>query len=243
MRLRSSKIQRKLRLNSTLVSRHESVIVRAMRLRWLSSLVLLVPLLVAEAASRKDNDLVDLRSVIPGAIFDIRYATTNNFLGQRIYTAPGCFLRRSTAEKLKAVQMELERSGLRLKIFDAYRPLSAQRQLWKLKPDSRYVANPARGSRHNRGAAVDVTLARKDGTELPMGTGYDDFTEQAHRDFGDLPRAVIENRQRLEAIMVKHGFVPLRTEWWHFDDAGWERSELLDVSFEELQKESSALAK
>jgi len=178
----------------------------------------------------RTTSLVDLEQTIPGLVLDIRYATTNNFTGQQLYPAARCFLHRTPAKKLRAVQTDLARQGLGLKIFDGYRPLSVQRQMWAVFPQPGYVADPKKGSRHNRGAAVDVTLIRlADGTELVMPTPYDDFTESAHRNFMDLHGEAIRNRQLLEQVMTRHGFVGLPTEWWHFDDRDWKNYPLLDV--------------
>ena len=179
-------------------------------------------------------DIVDVEKEIPGIRLEIRYATTNNFTKQAVYPVAKCYLRRTSAEKLKAVQKELSTQGLRLKIYDGYRPLSVQKKFWALVPDDRYVANPAKGSRHNRGAAVDLTIIRKDGTELQMPTPYDDFTEKAHRDYKDLPLEAIKNRQLLEDVMTKHGFVGISTEWWHFDDVDWKNYDIMDVDFDKL---------
>jgi D-alanyl-D-alanine dipeptidase len=120
--------------------------------------------------------------------------------------------------------------GCGLKIFDGFRPLSVQKKMWEVFPHPGYVADPKKGSRHNRGAAVDVTLIRlADGAELPMPTPYDDFTTKAHRNFNELPAEAILNRALLERVMAKHGFIGLPTEWWHFDDNDWERYPILDV--------------
>jgi D-alanyl-D-alanine dipeptidase len=214
---------------------------RGIRLhRFLLAAVFLGTVLLRGAPVLDDGDLVDVRTVHPGIRLDIRYATTNNFTGQKIYAVANCFLRRGTAGKLGAVQRGLERDGLGLKVFDGYRPLSAQRVLWKRMPDSRYVANPDKGSRHNRGTAVDVTLVDRNGVELPMPTAYDDFTPKARRDFTELPPAVMANRARLERIMVKHGFIPLSTEWWHFDDADWEKYGILDIDTARLSSPGEA---
>jgi D-alanyl-D-alanine dipeptidase len=176
------------------------------------------------------SHLVDLEKKIPGIVLDIRYATTNNFTGQQLYPQARCFLHREPARKLLAVQKDLNRQGLGLKIFDGYRPLSVQRKMWEVFPQPGYVADPRKGSRHNRGAAVDVTLIRlADGSELPMPTPYDDFTERAHRNYNDLPEAILSNRQLLEDVMLRNGFVGLPTEWWHFDDTNWKQFPLLDV--------------
>jgi D-alanyl-D-alanine dipeptidase len=167
--------------------------------------------------------LVDVHRLNPRIVLDIRYATTNNFTHRKVYRRAECFLQPETARKLDAVQKELEQQGLGLKVFDCYRPLAAQKKFWALVPDERYVANPAKGSRHNRGAAVDLTLVRAGGAEIPMPTGYDDFTTRAHRDFQDLPPDALANRALLEGVMARHGFLPLPTEWWHFDDTEWQR--------------------
>jgi D-alanyl-D-alanine dipeptidase len=173
--------------------------------------------------SQASAALVDAKRAVPGLRLDIRYATANNFTKQKLYDDASCRLQPATAQKLARAQQELETQKLGLKVFDCYRPLAVQRKLWDLVPDERYVADPAKGSRHNRGAAVDVTLVRKDGTELAMPTGYDDFTERAHRNYARLPATVAANRELLERVMVKHGFVGLPTEWWHFDDVDWEK--------------------
>jgi D-alanyl-D-alanine dipeptidase len=183
------------------------------------------------ATTQRPEDLVDVQKAVPGIVLDIRYATTNNFTGQKLYPFAGCYLRRAAAEKLAVAQAELKPLGYGLKIYDGYRPLSVQRKMWEVFPQPGYVADPKKGSRHNRGAAVDVTLIRlSDGTELPMPTPYDDFTERAHRSYMDLPAEVIQNRELLERVLTKHGFVGLPTEWWHFDDREWRNYPLLDIT-------------
>lgn len=167
------------------------------------------------------STIVNVQSVNPHIVLDIRYATTNNFTGKKVYDSANCLLRASTARKLSDAQHELEQSGLGLKVYDCYRPLAVQRKFWSLVPDERYVANPAKGSRHNRGAAVDLTLVDRNGQELPMPTPFDDFTDKAHRDYTQLPPEALKNRALLEQVMTRHGFVGLPTEWWHFDDADW----------------------
>lgn len=175
--------------------------------------------------------LVDIRSINPRIALDIRYATTNNFVKQKLYPQARCILRASVAQQLSQVQTDLETRGLGLKVYDCYRPLSIQRRLWEILPDDRYVANPANGSRHNRGAAVDVTLVDRTGKELPMPTGFDDFTERASLDYNNLPAQVLRNRQLLQDAMTRAGFIPLSTEWWHFDGRGWQNFSVRDVPF------------
>jgi len=198
---------------------------------FLAISVIIWAIIVAGCATPKRSaDLVEVQKVIPGVVLDIRYATTNNFTGQQLYPFSKCYLRRASAEKLRAAQAELATMGYGLKIFDGYRPLSVQWKMWEVYPHAGYVADPRKGSRHNRGAAVDVTLIRiSDGTELPMPTPYDDFTEKAHRNFKELPEEVIRNRELLEAVLKKNGFVGLHTEWWHFDDKDWRNYPILDV--------------
>jgi len=173
--------------------------------------------------------LVDVATVAPGIRLDIRYATAKNFTGRALYPAARCLLRPGVAERLARAQEAAAAQGLGLKVFDCYRPLSVQRAMWTLVPDERYVADPAKGSRHNRGAAVDLTLVDASGKELPMPTGFDDFSTRAHRDYDDLPPNVIANRAQLERLMQDAGCSGLPTEWWHFDADGWERYDVLDV--------------
>ncbi len=189
------------------------------------------------AAASKTTDaaqLVDIGSINARIRLDLRYATANNFMHQKLYNQSRCLLRSSVAAQLAQVQTELEASGLRLKVYDCYRPLSVQKLMWKLVPDDRYVANPAQGSRHNRGSAVDLTLVDRAGKELIMPTEFDDFTDRAARDYSGASAEAKQNRQRLEDVMQKHGFTPLLTEWWHFDAVQWAQFPLLDVPLENV---------
>jgi len=201
----------------------------------LSSL-LLGSILVFASSGCRTARLVDVEKVVPGIVLDIRYATTNNFTGQQLYPIAKCVLREKTAAKLGEVQIELAGMGLGLKLFDGYRPLSVQRKMWAIFPNQDYVADPKKGSRHNRGAAVDLTLIRlPDGVELLMPTHYDEFTPKAHRDYMKLDAEAIRNRELLEQVMSRHGFVGLPTEWWHFDDTDWKRYRILDVDYSEVR--------
>lgn len=181
------------------------------------------------------DPFVDIQALEPTIRVELRYATANNFMHRPVYPSIArCYLRLPVAEQLRAVQRELRSQGLGLKLFDCYRPRPVQRLLWAVVPDERYVANPAKGSRHSSGAAVDLTLVDGRGSELPMPTPYDDFTERAHRSYQRLPAAALANRERLAAAMVRHGFVPLPTEWWHFDSADSDRHAPADIDFAEL---------
>jgi len=180
------------------------------------------------------EELVDLRKVSPRISLDIVYATDKNFLKKAVYPAPKCYLLKKTAERLHRVQLSMEKRGLSLKVFDAYRPLSIQKIFWSFLPDPRYIADPALGSKHNRGAAVDLTLIDSEGNELLMPTLFDDFTEKAHLDYQGGPKAALENRELLIEAMCAQGFLPIDTEWWHFDDPDWQSYPVLDIPFEEL---------
>ena len=185
-------------------------------------------------ASGRTPDIVDVKKVIPNIIIDMKYATEDNFTKKRLYDSNTCFLRRSTAIKLDAVQKELEGMNLGLKAWDCYRPLAVQRDLWAILPDERYVANPKTGSRHNRACSVDVTIVNSEGKELQMPTGFDDFSPRAHHHYQDLPDQAIRNRELLKGLMEKAGFIPLPEEWWHYDDNNWVEFDILDVPFKDL---------
>ncbi len=180
-----------------------------------------------------DKRLVDLGTL--GFLLDIRYATENNFMKRQLYPVAKAYLRAPAASALANVQRELAARGLGIKVFDAYRPYRVTVAMWEPIKNPDYVADPAKGSRHNRGAAVDLTLVDlKTGAELPMPTPYDDFTSRAAHAFTDLPADVLANRALLRDVMTRHGFEPLPSEWWHYDFRGWERFELMDVPLEEI---------
>src|SRR6056297_445382 len=153
-----------------------------------------------------------------GILLDLRYATSDNFTGHLIYDCGRCFLRPDAASALKAISKELKLKGYDLKLFDCYRPLAVQWELWEEVPDPNYVADPRKGSMHNRGQAIDVTLVnRKTGKELNMGTDFDFFGPKAyHTSTPELPDEIQENRSILKETMIKYGFYPIRTEWWHY---------------------------
>jgi D-alanyl-D-alanine dipeptidase len=177
------------------------------------------------------SELVDIQSVNPSIVIDMRYATENNFTGHKVYSAAVCYALPMVAEKLSRIQTQLENQGLGLKVYDCFRPKSAQKKFWELVPDERYVANPAKGSRHTRGTTVDLTLVDKAGKELEMPSAFDDFSEKAHRNYMECSKEAIQNRELLERMMVNEGFEPLPTEWWHFDLIGWRSHHELDLEF------------
>ena len=190
---------------------------------------------MAESKTPEWARLVDIKTVNPEIILDIRYATTNNFLNQKLYPVAKCALRKEVAEKLSQVQADLKIIGLGLKVYDCYRPLSVTKKMWEVLPDSRYVANPEKGSRHNRGAAVDVTLVDLNtGKELEMPTEFDDFSEKAWRNYSGNKLEVQRNSELLAEKMKKYGFEALLTEWWHFDATGWQKFAILDVPLDRI---------
>lgn len=181
------------------------------------------------------TELVELVDVIPDILLDIRYATENNFTGEVVYPVARCFLVRDAALALRDAQADLRPLGYRLKVFDGYRPLSVQWRFWEILPDPQYVADPRIGSRHNRGYAVDLTLVDLDGNEVAMPTEFDDFTERAHRDSLAASAEAIGHREILETVMVRRGFIPFPTEWWHFDYRGYEDKPNLDIPLDAVK--------
>lgn len=166
-----------------------------------------------------DEDFVKVKAYIPDIVVDLRYSTENNFTNQKIYDFTDVWLRYGTVKKLILVQEELKQSGLYLKIWDGFRPPSAQFKLWDVCPDPTYVSNPNNGfSSHSRGNTVDITLVNADGAELVMPTGFDDFSKLADRDYSDCNEEAANNAMLLEQIMKKYGFRPYSGEWWHFTD-------------------------
>jgi D-alanyl-D-alanine dipeptidase len=182
------------------------------------------------------HNLVNIHRINERIRLDIRYATKDNFIKEVIYTHACCFVHRDIADRLDRIQKELEAEGLGLKIFDGYRPMAAAQKMWDLVKDPRFVSPPDKGPRHSRGTAVDVTLVDEKGEELAMPTLFDEFSERAYADYDELPREIIENRDLLQEVMVKHGFKIYPYEWWHFDLQGYEAYPVIDTDFETLLK-------
>jgi D-alanyl-D-alanine dipeptidase len=180
---------------------------------------------------------VDLATIDPALRFDIRYATARNFLGRPVYAEARAFLRPEIALALKGANASLEAQGLGLLVFDAYRPLSVTRTFWAEVPKDkrRFVANPARGSMHNRGCAVDVSLYdRSTGREVEMPSAYDEMTARAAPGYDGGPREARARRDLLRSALEARGFRVNRGEWWHFDHESCPRYDVLDLTFEEL---------
>ncbi len=180
--------------------------------------------------AQTDTSLVLLTSLDSTIITDVKYATENNFTKKVLYPAAKVYLRSEAAKQLVKVNEFLKKTfKLRIKVYDGYRPLSVQKLMWGILPDENYVADPAKGSRHNRGCAVDLTLIDENGLELDMGTPYDDFTEKARPDYPGIDERAKANRKILNLAMVQFGFKQMETEWWHFDFHGWENYSILDI--------------
>lgn len=179
--------------------------------------------------------LVEIQRLIPDITLDVRYATTNNFLGKVFYPQAKSFARLPVVRALQRVQAELRAQGLGLKIYDGYRPYAVTVQFYESYPDSTYVASPWTGSKHNRGCALDLTLVQlKSGKELKMPTPYDTTKETSWADAPVKNKKALRNRELLKAVMTKQGFTVEPSEWWHYNFVGWQNYELMDMSFEVL---------
>ena len=184
-------------------------------------------------------DLVELVTLDPTIKLDVRYATTNDFLGTPVYTQARAFLQRPAAEALVRANHELKALGFGLIIHDGYRPWYVTKIFWDATPDDKkiFVANPQEGSKHNRGCAVDLSLYDlKTGLEVAMPSGYDEMSERAYADY---PGGTDEERARralLKQAMEKQGFAVIPKEWWHFDYKDWKQYPILNVKFEDLGK-------
>lgn len=162
----------------------------------------------------------DIHLLDESIVLDMRYATENNFVEEKMYECGRCFLRPEVAQKVVKVHRRLQTRGLGLKMFDCFRPRPIQWKLWEKVPDKRYVSDPRKGSMHNRGAAVDLTIIDENGEQLDMGTTYDFFGPEAWSTYQDLPDTVLANRQLLKSLLEAEGFAGIRTEWWHFSYPG-----------------------
>lgn len=174
--------------------------------------------LTASAYSQSDSSFVAVTSSENKLLFDLKYATSDNFLKAAVYDCRTCFLREEAAVALKkAATKAWKKYKLRLKLFDCYRPLAVQKRMFALVPNPEYVADPKKGSIHNRGAAVDLTLIDENGIELDMGTSFDHFGPEAAHAYENLTEIQKSNRKKLLSIMRSAGFKPLPSEWWHYN--------------------------
>ena len=192
-----------------------------------------------EAGPLRRPDLVEIVRLDPTIHLDIRYSTKNNFLGRRVYKQARAFLQRPAAEALARVSAALKGQGYGLVVFDGYRPWSVTKLFWDSTPEAlrEFVADPAKGSRHNRGCAVDLTMYDlKTGRPVRMPSEYDEFTERAHIDYECATPEARRLRDILRAAMEAEGFSVYKPEWWHYDYQDWQQYPILDVSFKEIAR-------
>jgi len=164
-----------------------------------------------------DTTFVNLKDYSKDFIYDMKYATEDNFLKAKVYDCAECVLRYKTVQALVAANKVFMKNGYKIKIYDCYRPLSIQKKMWEIVSNPEYVADPKKGSIHNRGGAVDISLVNADGIELEMGTKFDFFGIQAGHNYKKLPVPVIANRKYLKSVMIKNGFNSFDSEWWHYN--------------------------
>lgn len=183
-----------------------------------------------------NKELINLEKTIPGITLDIKYATPDNFTKQIIYKEPKAYARKPVAEALKKANLEFLQLGYSIKIFDAYRPYAATVKFFEIVGDTRYVASPKTGSRHNKGCAIDLTLVdQKTKRELPMPTEYDSFRKEAWAEALVSDPEILKNRTTLIQVLKQYGFRVNKTEWWHYDFLDCSGFEVLDIPFEELE--------
>jgi len=191
---------------------------------------------LGDIKAHPETRLVEIKKYIPEIVLDIRYATTNNFMHMRMYTQARAFARLPLVLALKEVEADLKKKGLGIKIYDAYRPYAITVKFYEVAHDTNFVADPHKGSKHNRGCAIDLGLIDlKTGKDLDMPTGFDSFSKQAAANYADLPQGELTNRAILKNAMEAHGFREIATEWWHFDFNGWSKYPLLDIPFSEIK--------
>jgi D-alanyl-D-alanine dipeptidase len=186
--------------------------------------------------NKREADLVELITLDPTIKLDIRYATADNFVGRQVYPEARAFLQRPAAEALVRVNKKLRKKHLGLVIFDGYRPWAITKLFWEVTPEDKrkFVANPDKGSKHNRGCAVDLSVYDlKTGKLIEMPSGYDEFSERASPDYKGGTEKERKNRDMLRKLMEKEGFTVNPNEWWHFDYKNWEDYAIYDISFTE----------
>ena len=163
------------------------------------------------------NAFVNLRNYSRDFVFDMKYATTDNFLKEKVYPCDECFLRIKTVKALLAANKSFLEKGFRIKLYDCYRPKSIQKKMWKLVPDANFVANPKKGSIHNRGGAVDISLVDSLNVEVNMGTRFDFFGDEASHNYQNLSPEILSSRKFLKEIMLQNKFKSFDSEWWHYN--------------------------
>jgi len=189
--------------------------------------------------NKREADLVELNTLDETLKLDIRYARTDNFVGKIVYSEARAFMQRPAAEAVVRVHQKLKKQNLGLVIFDGYRPWSVTKLFWEVMPEDKrkFVADPAKGSKHNRGAAVDLSIFNLEtGNFLEMPTDYDDFTDKASPNYNGATEIQQKNRELLRRMMEAEGFTVNPNEWWHFDYKDWKDYAIYDISFSEIKK-------
>lgn len=194
-----------------------------------------------ESGQFRQSDLVEITQLDPSIHLDIRYATTNNFLGRPVYRQARAFLQRPAAEALIRAHQKLRAHGYGIVIFDGYRPWSVTRTFWDSATDEQrrieFVANPKNGSRHNRGCAADISLFElATGKEVTMPSTYDEFTARAYPNYTGGTAEARALRDLLRATMESEGFTVYNAEWWHFDFNDWRQYRIMNVPFEAMRR-------
>ena len=190
-------------------------------------------------SNKREAHLIELITLDPTIKLDIRYATDNNFVGKTVYPEARAFLQKPAAKAVVKVHNGLKKQGLGLVIFDGYRPWSITKLFWEVTPAEKrmFVADPARGSKHNRGCAVDLSMYElKTGKLVEMPTDFDEFSERASPNYSGGTVEQRANRDLLRKLMEDEGFIVNANEWWHFDCKDWETYAIYDISFDEAAK-------
>jgi D-alanyl-D-alanine dipeptidase len=191
-----------------------------------------------ESGPFRQPDLVELTKLDPTIRLDIRYATKNNFLGKPVYKEPRAFLQRPAAEALARINQSLRTQGYGLVVFDGYRPWAVTKVFWDATPADKkiFVADPTKGSRHNRGCAVDLSLFDlKTGAQVQMPSDYDEMTERAHINYECATPEAKRLRELLRAAMTAEGFAVFEPEWWHYDYKDWKEYPIMNIKFSKVK--------
>jgi len=184
------------------------------------------PVLLDITREKDSNAFVNLRNYSADFVFDMKYATTDNFLNKKVYPCDECFLKVKTVKALLKANSSFLEKGFKIKLYDCYRPRAIQKKMWRIVPDANYVANPKKGSIHNRGGAVDISLVDFNGIELDMGTKFDFFGKEASHNYLELSEEILKNRKLLKDIMLQHNFKSFDSEWWHYNLNGSNKDEV-----------------
>ena len=163
-----------------------------------------------------NQNLVKVNKKKLEVLIDLRYSTTNNFTKEKVFLSKECFIHKVAYEHLDLAVQIAKKQNLKIKIFDAYRPVYVQKKLWECLPDPNFIAPPDKGSPHSRGVAIDLTLVNSNNIELDMGTGFDEFSRLSYHGCLDITKEAYQNRLTLLGIMTDAGWDFFRNEWWHY---------------------------